>query len=523
MEISSIVNRKSLFLVIILVVVAIAANAQTLFQFPFIQDVEGTNLSNAWALSTSGELSPYTYTYAEPPAGSFLLVLWTRITGGFDAFGFSTNSGRLFMLVCHLASIAFLYGITRKLTKSDTAAIIAALVFVFSPLTIGYQRRVLLENLMLPSLLASVYLIVGDRRRLTHYILSAFLFGLAVLTKFAAIGFLPAMLIFIRMRSDSYHRNFASNMWVWLSLFLIALFPLYASMKQELFPQGWLFGGDFPHVSLLESLADRGRDTGIFLNIGAGFGTSFTQWTDTANTTADPILILGGLLSGVFVFLMALDKQNRDLRLTTYMLIGYGLYLAVVGEVFTVDVIPLLPILAINVGIVAGAVVKLVAGQSNNVFRYGFAVAATAGLMYPFITFYTNRAVIYSTNQVSEQVEAVRWLLENTPEDAVIVTDNYAFVDLREARPNTQHFFRIDTDPEIRYNLLSDDVCSIDYLLTTPQVYSDIQTYGLDLMQRTYNNSELLMTYQNNGWPVEIRQVRKTDCEPQLAMNVTSP
>ncbi|MBN8635078.1 MAG: glycosyltransferase family 39 protein [Anaerolineae bacterium] len=515
METRAIIDRKSVFLVIILVVLAVAANVQTLFQFPFIQDVEGTNLSNAWAVSTTGELSPYTYTYEEPPAGSFLLAAWARLTGGFDAFGFSTHSGRALMLICHAVSLAFVYGITRKLTKSDTAAIVAALIFMFSPLTIGYQRRVLLENLMLPSLLGAIYLLVGDRRTLTHYLLSAILFGLAVLTKFAVLGFLPALLLFIRMRSDRYHRGFAVNLWFALAAFLILLFPLYANMKQELFPEGWLFGGDFPHVSLLESLADRGPSNGAFLNFGAGWNTSFQQWTDITNITADPILLYGGLLASVFVLVMAWDKRNRDLRATTYMLFGYLLYVVVAGTVFTVDVIPLLPILAINVGIVAGAVSKLINGHSENILRYGVAVAVTGLLLYPFITFYSNRAQIYNTNQVSDQEQAVQWLLNNTPEDAVIATDNYAFVDLRAGRPNTEHFFRVDTDPEIRYNLLNDNLCNIDYVLSTPQVYSDIQTYGLELMQRTYDNSEVLITYTNNGWPIEIRQVQKTNCTPE--------
>ncbi|MBK9747773.1 MAG: glycosyltransferase family 39 protein [Chloroflexi bacterium] len=243
-----------------------------------------------------------------------MLAAWARLTGGFDAFGFSTHSGRALMLICHAVSLAFVYGITRKLTKSDTAAIVAALIFMFSPLTIGYQRRVLLENLMLPSLLGAIYLLVGDRRTLTHYLLSAILFGLAVLTKFAVLGFLPALLLFIRMRSDRYHRGFAVNLWFALAAFLILLFPLYANMKQELFPEGWLFGGDFPHVSLLESLADRGPSNGAFLNFGAGWNTSFQQWTDITNITADPILLYGGLLASVFVLVMAWDKRNRDLR-----------------------------------------------------------------------------------------------------------------------------------------------------------------------------------------------------------------
>ncbi|MDX2162301.1 MAG: glycosyltransferase family 39 protein [bacterium] len=517
METQAIVSKKSLLIVLAVVVVAAIVHGQNLFLFPFIQDVEGTNLSNAWALMNTGELSPYTYVYEEPPAGSIILAAWASLTGGFSAFGFSMNSGRLFMLFCHLFSIVFVYGITQKVTKSDIAALVAALVFTFSPLSAGYQRRVLLENLMLPFLLASIYGIVGERRTLTHYIGSAFLFGLAVLTKLAVIGFLPAMLLFIRVRSDQQHRRFAVNLWLALALFLIALFPIYAQMKQELFPQGTFLGGDFPHVSLLESLGDRGPATGSFLNIGAGFGAAFALWTEISNTTADPVLVYGGLISALFTFVMGLDKRNAGLRATTFMMLGYALYLAAVGTIYSADIIPLLPILAINIGVLAGAVITLIAGQTPNLLRYGFATVAAGVILYPFITFYASRPAIYAANQVEGQLEAINWLIENTPEDAVIVTDNFAFVELRERRTNTEHYFRVDTDPEIRYNVLNDNQCNIDYLLTTPQVFNDIQTYGLNLMQRTFNTSEILMTYPNNGWPIEVRQVRKADCAPEIA------
>jgi hypothetical protein len=283
-----------------------------------------------------------------------------------------------------------------------------------------------------------------------------------------------------------------------------------------LFPQGTFLGGDFPHVSLLESLADRGPDTGRFLNLGAGLDTSFALWTDLSNTTVDPVLLYGGLIAGAFTLIMGLDRRNANLRIPTYLLLGYALYLAVAGTIFSADIVPLLPILAINVGVVVGAIFKVLVGSSSSVFRYGFATIIALVMLYPFITFYLNRPVIYTANQVNGQLEAIDWLLNNTPEDAVIVTDNYAFVDLREQRANTQHYFRVDSDPEIRFNVLGDDLCNIDYVLATPQVFSDIQTYGLDFMRRAFDNSEVLLTYGNNGWPVEIRQVRRTDCAPEI-------
>jgi hypothetical protein len=515
METTAIINRKSLLIVLVVVVLAAVVQSQNLFRFPFFQDVEGTNLANAWAFANTGELSPYTYVYDEPPVGSMILGLWLTITGGVSSFGFSMNSGRLLMLLYQLAAIALVYGITRKITKSDFAAFIAALVFAFSPLAVGFQRRVLLENQMLVWLLAALYFSLGERRTLLDYLLSACCFGIAALNKFAAIGFAPALLYIIYLQAHPYHRRFSTQLWLTLSSCLISFFPLYAQMKQELFPQGSLLGGDFPHVSLLQSLADRGPQTGAFLNIGSGLSDSFAQWTDLANVTADPVIVYGGLVAALFVFVLAID--NRQLRSLIAMTIGYGLYLVVVGQVFSADIVVLLPFLAMHLGVVIGVLGKLMVGNSRSLLRYAVATVGVGLLLYPFVMFYLSRSPIYTANQVDGQVEATTWIVENVPENAVIVTDNYAFVELREQRPNTQHYWHIDTDPAIKYTILNDDLCSIDYLITTPQVFADIQTYGLDLMRRAFDNSELLMTFPNNGWPVEVRQVRKENCIPELA------
>lgn len=519
METSAIINKKSLLIVLAIVIIAAVTQAQNLFRFPFYQDVEGTNLSNAWAFVNGGELSPYTYVYDEPPVGSIILGVWATLTGGFSAFGFSMNSGRLLMLIYHLASIALVYGVTRKLTKNDFAALIAAAVFTFSPLSAGFQRRVLLDNQMLVWLLAALYFTLGERRTLTHYILSGICFAIAVLTKFAAIGFLPAFLFIIRLRADHYHRRFATSLWLALAIFLISFYPLYAQMKMELFPEGTVLGGDFPHVSLLESLIDRGPATGTFLNIGSGFSDSFALWTDLSNATADPVIVFGGLIAALFILIVAVE--NKELRPLIAMFFGYGLYLVVAGQVFSSDVIALLPLLAVSIGTVAGAVAKVIVGNSHSLFRYGFATLCAGILLYPFFTFYLNRPIIYTADQVGGQLEAINWVVENVPEDAVVVTDNYAFVELREELPNTEHYWRVDTDPDIKFNVLNDDSCNIDYLLTTPQVFADIQGYGLDLMRRAFENSELLITYPNNGWPIEVRQVRKANCTSQVGEDET--
>ena len=55
--------------------------AQNMFQFPYYHDEEGTHVANGLAVATDGKLSPYTYSYEDPPAGSMMLAFWTVLTG----------------------------------------------------------------------------------------------------------------------------------------------------------------------------------------------------------------------------------------------------------------------------------------------------------------------------------------------------------------------------------------------------------------------------------------------------------
>jgi 4-amino-4-deoxy-L-arabinose transferase-like glycosyltransferase len=510
MQSTPIFSRKSLFILVTLLVVVVIIQAQNLFRFPYYQDAEGTNIANAWSLQNTGELTPYTYAYDEPPAGSFVLTIWTILTGGVSAFGFSVNSGRVLMLVLHLITTGILYGIAKKTSKSDLAALVAALVFAFSPLVVGLQRRVLLDNIMLVWFLLSIYLMVGENRTLGHYIASAAAFALAVLTKGGVIGFLPVLVYIILSRADKHHRRFAAWQWATVAGLLIFLYPLYAQMRLELFPEGTLLGGSFPHVSLLEALADRGPQTGAFLNLFSGLSQSFNLWVDISNVTADPVLVYGGLISALFVFILALDNKNA--RAVLAMNLGYLLYLVAAGTVFSSDVLIFLPILALNVGMVFGALAHTIIGSRGSVWKYGFVSLVSLLLLYPFGMFYGNRLELYTQDQVSGQIDAVSWVEEHIADDAVVVTDNYAFVELRQTMPNAHHYWKVDTDPAVTFTILEGNWCNIDYLITTPQVLADIETYHLEMLREAFNNSELLMAYPNDGWPVEVRQVRKLYC-----------
>lgn len=500
------INRRGLYIVTILMVAIFAIQFQNLFNFPYYQDAEGTNLSNAISILEGQDLSPYTYTYEEPPAGALLMSLWARVTQPLNLFDFSLESGRVLMLLVHLVSVAMVYGITQKLSKSNIAAIIAVLIFSFSPLAISYQRRILLDNLMLMWVLIAFYLVIGKDRTLTQYFTSAVIFGVAVLTKIAALGLLPAMFLIILTQSHKHHRRFATYQWLLIAVLMISFFPLYAQMRQELFPQGTLLGGDFPHVSLLEQFADRNA-----LEFGIGLTNSFDSWVDLSNLNADPVIIYVGLIATIFVFLLSIE--NRMYRSAILMTVSYMFYLMFIQRIYTSDIVVLLPFLAINIGIVIGTLMHLIDENLSNFMVKGLAGIFIFGIiLYPFYVTYMNRTAVYTVDQVSGQLQAIEWIQENVDDDAVIVVDNYAFVELRQDFPLTHHYWRVDTDPEIKFTLLDDNHCNIDYIISTNQVMTDIDGFKLELVRRAVEDSEILFSYENNGWPVELRQVQKDNC-----------
>jgi 4-amino-4-deoxy-L-arabinose transferase-like glycosyltransferase len=509
-------NLRSAILVTAIGLLAGVTLGYNIFYYPYFQDGEGANMAKAYSMIEEGSLSPYTYDYEEAPFGSLMLTAWTEVVGGLDAFGFSGNTGRVLMLIVHVATAMLIFGIVNKVTNSDLAATLAALIFVFSPLVIVLQRRVLLENMMLLWLMASVYSIVGPERHLTHYFISALFYALAVLTRGAAIFFLPAFVYIVGYTADGHHRIFARNLWLTMAVALISLYPLYAGMRLELFPQGWwFFSGDYPHVSLWERIIDRGPETGRFLNVGSGLLPSLELWTSLSNAGADPMLIYGGGILAIFVVLMSIEQ--KALRPIIALLMAYIVYLLIGGQVVHSDVTPLLPLLAMMTGIAIGGVVRWTINHVPNTFvKLAVGLVVLTLLTYPFVAFYSTMTYLYTSDQTTEQLVVIDWVRENVPEEDLIATDNFAFVELRDEFPNVHNYWKTHTDPDIQL-VLDYNWCSIDWIITSPQLLEDVQAFDMWMMKGAIENSFLLRTYENGGWPIEVRQVNKATCDVEVA------
>src|SRR6266446_5172678 len=112
------------------------------------------------------------------------------------------------MLLVHLASVFLLFQVTRRLSGSLIAAVVACFFFNLSPLAIYYQRQVLLDNLMVFWVLLSLYLATSDDRRILTPLFSGLALGISVATKENAIFFVPVIgyLLYVQVRLQFNYR-----------------------------------------------------------------------------------------------------------------------------------------------------------------------------------------------------------------------------------------------------------------------------------------------------------------------------
>src|SRR5215472_17071376 len=120
----------------VLLLLAMAAGALThgyhLFQYPLYITDEGIYMEQAWSVIREGRLSPYTYIYDHAPAGWLVIAAWVSVLPHqFESFGNPINSGRVLMLIVHVASVFLLFQTTKRLSHSTVAAVIASFFFNF--------------------------------------------------------------------------------------------------------------------------------------------------------------------------------------------------------------------------------------------------------------------------------------------------------------------------------------------------------------------------------------------------------
>jgi 4-amino-4-deoxy-L-arabinose transferase-like glycosyltransferase len=511
--------RRTALVLAVLLTISSVSHGWNMFHYPYFENDEGTYMSQAHAVMTTGELAHYTYWYDHAPVGWMQIGVWGVVTAPFSGDGFSMESGRTFMWALHLLSTLLVYGIARKITKDDFPAIIAVLVFSLSPIALTYQRRILLDNIQVFWNLVAFYLILGDRRTLLHFAGSAIAFSMAFLSKETGVFFTPAMLFTIWAGAPKHHRNFAIILWLGVCFVMGISYPLYALLNGELFPYGSALGGAQPHVSLLETLRFQlGRPGGFFLDPTSSFMNTLRGLTAGRDWPSDPFIIGAGIVCMGVVTLLSIGMPK--LRPLAAMTLCYAYLYIRGGLVIDFYVVPIIPFFALCIGFAFNLMGQLVQalvppGNPLRVARF----AAVASLV-PFAPIYTS-PIVYTQDQTTAQQEAVAYIQQNLPRDSFILIDNYAYLDFYGEFENAHYYWKVDGDPEIN-DIIAGNWCKVDYVLWTPQVDWDAYNHGLEIVRLSLDNSEVMQSFYGDGRHYEVRRVLDGDCRETEVVNVPS-
>ncbi|GAA1873581.1 ArnT family glycosyltransferase [Asanoa iriomotensis] len=417
--------------------------------FPRYVDDPGTYLSQAWSLQYEGTLSPYSYFYDHAPAGWIQIALWSMLTDGFDRHDSAIGFGNECMLIAGVVSTALVFALGRRLGFSRWVAGLATVLFALSPLAVLYGRWTFLDNLATPWLLAAFVLALSPKRSILAGTGAALCFAMAALTKETLLVLLPALAWALWRNTDPRNRAQVLTVAAGAGALLMALYPLFALFKGELFEGPG-------HNSLLGTaawqLAER-ESSGSLLTADSPMRDLFSDWL-----AQDKLLLLGGLAS---VPVAVFAGRLRPIALT--LVIGW-LLMVRDGYVPFMHVITLLPWSAL---LIAGAV-HVVAGSDRR-WRVGAAAAlAVVVLAVAAITWPGRLAPMMTTRDVPTMRAAELWVADNVPRDKVLVVHDSIWVDLVHRyrfEPRPIMVSKLDTDPAVQERLTR-----IDYLVV-PEWY----------------------------------------------------
>jgi 4-amino-4-deoxy-L-arabinose transferase-like glycosyltransferase len=488
------VALERLLLVVSLLTGAIS-HGYHLFIYPLYITDEGIYMEQAWSVLREGQLSPYTYFYDHAPAGWLLIAGWVALLPHqFETFGNAINTGRVLMLLVHVASTYLLFRCTRRLSGSLIAAVVACFLFNVSPLAIYYQRQVLLDNLMVFWLLLSLYLATSDDRRILTPLFSGMVLGVSVLTKENAIFFVPVVgyLLYGKVRQRRNYR-FALTFWSFGVFSIVSLYFLYAVLKNELLPSHFSFNLNQPpadHVALLFTIWQQlHRTQGSILDPHGIF------WTFSLGTwlPKDTFLLVGGIgatLINLFIGLSNRKRHHGEL-VAALLALSYTFYLIRGSVMLEFYVVPLVPCMAINIGMVASRVLRLVPGDRVMPLVSGsvralilagcFAVLILPLGGYVLVHDQYHKTVLhdlYKLPLTEMQDEQLAFIRTHIPPDARIIMDDDLWVQLHDVQPfypRAHSHWKASSDPAVRDKLFAKNWQNIDYIVMSNKMLLAMQ------------------------------------------------
>lgn len=485
-------KHKTVLIFLLALSIAGMLHGYNMFHYPYYESDEGTYMSQAFAVKEHGELSLYVYWYDHPPFGWITIASWIELLhGNWNTFGNSLNTGRMLMYLLHLIQVTLIFFLVHRVSRSPWLAFLAILLYSTSPLTMYFQRRILLDNLLVTWLLLSVSILYMKEVKLRHVLMSGVFYGLATITKVTTVMFGFPILYILLTAKWGIHKGFRTLGWLISAGSVVSLWIFYAMIKTEFIP-----APNNERVSLIGSLkfqADRGTGA-YFWEANSSFMDNIYNWMIL---DASYIYILGfALLCAIVVTIFS--KRYRFFGLASLF---YTFFLIRGGVVIGFYVLPLVPFAVISI---IGA---LQIFKTHVLDRFRLPQYVISGLfvliVLAYSLHYAPKITKYLTvDETSNQMEALRWIKKNIPEDARILVDIYGMTELLDPTfvndkvfNNADWYFKVAKDPEIRYTKYRDDWRNFDYVLVSHEMLYQSYLHQLPVVHDAIRNSEPLIKW----------------------------
>jgi 4-amino-4-deoxy-L-arabinose transferase-like glycosyltransferase len=477
-----------------------------------INDDEGTYVAQAYAVQALNSLAHYTYWYDHPPLGWITMAGYTWLTDAFERLPTAVSAGREIMVWIKLVSAAMIYLLGRRLGYHRLAAAGAVLIFGLSPLALMYQRMVFLDNLAVMWSICALVLAVSPRKSLAAAAGSAVCFAMAVLTKETALVLFPAVFMLLWRHTPAKTRQYRIPLFLTLLGGLILFYPLYATLKNELFEGPG-------HVSLLWAIKWQlfGRPgSGSLLNPGSHTSSLVRLWMHQ-----DPWLLgMGVLLTPVGLLVRSTRPVAVALAIQVAMMCRNG-YMP------QPYVIAMLPFAAMVIAGVTDQLLKNFGGLGHlrhhasptsfnrrlwiQVARVGQLVAALiicASLVAIAPAWGRGLRQAMTEDHSRPPRQALEYLLANVQPGALLLVDDNIWTDLvrNGFNPNPIWFYKLDLDPAIRGSSKR-RWRDIDYVVLGNLPASTLRT--LPLVTSAIEHSDLVADFGEGDIEITIRRVNK--------------
>jgi hypothetical protein len=175
--------------------------------------------------------------------------------------------------------------------------------------------------------------------------------------------------------------------------------------------------------------------------------------------------------------------------LISLLAISFWILLIRGGQVLSFYIIPLIPLIAVNVAIAFNTIL----GWMGKVVRFDVVRAFLLLIVLVALIPYNVKAMggIFYQHPTSAQQQALVWIRTHVPHNSFIVINSYMYLDLRvlggqgvgdgAPYPHAEVYWNVAGDPELHQQALDNNPDRIDYIVADSEMLHDIQTAGGDM------------------------------------------